>query len=31
MNAVLNLVSSLRPGQMGFLGTDALFWLGKIF
>lgn len=27
----LNLVSRLRPGQMGSLVTDALFWLGRIF
>lgn len=31
VEAVLNLVSNLRPGQMGSLVTDALFWLGRIF
>lgn len=26
----LNLVSSLRPGHLGSLVTDALSWLGRI-
>lgn len=31
VEAVLNLVSRLRPAKMESLVTGALFWLGRIF